>query len=119
MILVLGGAASGKRAWVKTLGYTEADMADAQMDERPVLYNLQALVARDPANADAFLEALLEKRVVICNEVGSGVIPAAPQMRETREAVGRLCILLAQCAEKVVRMVCGIPAVIREAEKTV
>ena len=41
-------------------------------------------------------------------------MPDAPHVeRRGREAVGRLCVRLAQRAECVVRMVCGIPTVIK------
>ena len=59
------------------------------------------------------LEPLCEKRAVLCCEVGSGVIPIDYETRLGREAVGRLCVRLAQRAECVVRMVCGIPTVIK------
>lgn len=113
MVLVIGAAASGKREYVKTLGYNDGDLADAVLDARPVLYNLQALVAKDPRNAPKLLPELLKKQVVICNEVGSGVIPVEKSERETREQTGRLCIQLAQKADCVVRLVCGIPTVIK------
>lgn len=114
MILIVGGMASGKRGYAMArLGYGPEQMADGVLDERPVLYNLQDLVARDPsATADLF-DALAGKEVVICNEVGSGVIPADPRQRAEREATGRLCNRLAVSAEEVVRMVCGIPTVIK------
>jgi len=109
MILVIGGTASGKRTYVQSLGYAVSAIADAELDSRPVLMNLQELVARDPVNAETLLPLLLNKDVVICNETGCGVIPTDIQERATREAVGKLCILLAQNADKVIRMVCGIP----------
>lgn len=114
MILVIGGAFSGKREYAKSLGYKDSDMADAVLDEKPVLYNLQNLVAASFCNEQTLLEELLFKSVVICNEVGSGIIPIDKHESETREATGRLCIILAQNAEKVVRIVCGIPTVIKE-----
>lgn len=113
MILVIGAAASGKLDYVKQLGYTDAEIADAVIDEKAVLYNLQALVMNDPAAAPQLLPALLAKEVVICDEVGSGVIPIVLQERAAREQCGRLCILLAQQAEQVVRLICGIPTVLK------
>ena len=115
MIFVIGGLASGKRAYVtKTYGYQDSEMADAVLDERPVLYNLQELVAARPDEADALLSALLQKRVVICNEVGCGVVPIGRAERQAREATGRVCVALAEKAEKVVRVCCGIPTIIKE-----
>lgn len=113
MILIVGGAASGKREYAISLGYGEANMADGVLDSRPVIYNLQALVAREASRADELIPYLLKKEVVICDEVGSGVIPTDRAEREGREQTGRLLIKLAQNADAVVRLVCGIPTVIK------
>ena len=113
MILITGGAGSGKRGFARTLGYTDMDMADAALDGRPVIFHTERLTMADPGSVAALRRALKEKEIVICSEVGSGVIPLDPRERRGREATGRLCILLAQDAEAVVRMVCGIPCVIK------
>lgn len=115
MLLIIGGEGSGKRSFAGTLGYSPRDMADAVLDERPVLFHLEQLVFRDPDAADALLPQLLRKEAVLCNEVGSGVIPVDRRELLGREATGRLCILLAQQADCVVRMVSGIPTVIKGA----
>ena len=115
MILVIGGLASGKRDFIKTeYGYSDKDMADAVINECPVLFNLQDLVAARLADADTLLPDLLEKQIVICNEVGCGIVPIDKADRAAREATGRLCLALAQKAEKVVRVYCGIPTAIKE-----
>ena len=113
MILILGGAASGKHTYLTSLGYGSEDIADGVLDGRRALYGLEKLVAADPARADDLLPALLEKEVVSCCEVGSGVIPMHFEQRRAREATGRLCVQLAARADKVVRMVAGIPMVIK------
>ena len=61
----------------------------------------------------SLLPDLLQKEVVACCEVGSGVIPLQYAQRQAREATGRLCVQLAAHAEKVIRMVAGIPVVIK------
>ena len=113
MLLIVGGEGSGKKTFARSLGYTDDDIADAKLNERPVLYHLEQMVFADPESADTLLAALEGKKVVICNEVGSGVIPANRAERAGREATGRLCVLLAQKANCVVRMVSGIPTVIK------
>lgn len=113
MILVVGGAFSGKREYVKSLGFEDSEIADAVIDEKPVLYNLQDLIRKTSLSEELLKEKLLAKSVVICNEVGSGIIPLDKNEREIREKTGRMCIILAQKAEKVVRLVCGIPTVIK------
>ena len=115
MVLILGGMAAGKRTYAReALGYSDADMADAVLDGRPVIYNVQNLVGRDPERSMALLDALAKKEAVICNEVGGGIIPMSPEGRAAREATGRLCIELAKRANKVVRLVCGIPTILKE-----
>lgn len=114
MILVVGGAFSGKRDYVLAhLGYSPDDLADGVLDDRPVLYNLHKIVLASPGDAPGLLPALLQKAVVVCDEVGAGVVPIDRAEREGREAVGRLCIELAKRADRVIRLVCGIPQVIK------
>ena len=68
------------------------------------------------ANADD-LTALADKlsafRVVIATEVGGGVVPTDERQRRSREAAGRLACLLAQRADTVVRVRCGLPQVLK------
>ncbi len=114
MVLVIGGAGSGKLDYVKSLGYSERDIANGLLDARKVVYNLQNIVFENPDRAAELLDALFTKEVVICDEVGSGVVPLTARERQAREMTGRLCIRLAARAERVVRLVCGIPVVIKE-----
>ena len=113
MILILGGAASGKRTYLASLGYKPEDIADGVLDDKKVLYGLEKLVSADPEGAAGLLPALLQKEAVACCEVGSGVIPLRYEQRRAREATGRLCVQLAARADKVIRLVSGIPIVIK------
>lgn len=126
MILIIGSEASGKREYVKSLGYTDDMISECIDDNRPVLYGLHKIVAADPEKirntlsrienlpadkinpADQWLTNLLGKEIIVCNEVGSGIIPMLASERMYREQTGRLCTLLASRAEHVIRMVCGI-----------
>lgn len=113
MILIVGGEGSGKRSFARSLGFAPEDMADGVLDARPVLFHLEQLVFAAPEESEALLEPLLQKQAVLCCEVGSGVIPVSRQERLGREATGRLCVRLAREADCVVRMVCGLPQVIK------
>lgn len=113
MTLITGAAASGKRTYVKSLGYREEDMSPEPDSPAPVLVGLENLVYRNPMAAEELLPRLLEKEVVVCDEVGGGIIPADYHERMSREQTGRLCVLLAQRAARVVRLVCGIPIVLK------
>lgn len=111
MILIVGGIASGKRTFARSLDFADAQMADATLDERPVVFNAQDLVSRDmtPEGVRTLADALADKSCVISCEVGSGVVPVDAGMRRERELSGRLAIELAARARLVIRMVCGIP----------
>lgn len=114
MILIVGGRGAGKREYAKrALGCSDEEISEGVLDENPVLAGLQDIVAKDPKGSAALLPLLIQKKAVICDEVGSGIIPMTQEGRETREAVGRLCIMLAGEAESVVRIVCGIPQKIK------
>lgn len=108
MILVVGGIASGKRSYVRSLGYDDAQMSESLASDAPVLLALEELLRKGPLSSDE-REALMRKRVVVCCEVGQGVVPMDAGERAWRELVGRTCAELASRSERVVRLVCGIP----------
>ena len=109
MVLILGGAGAGKKEYARSLGFSDADFTTDVSDGKPVLYDLDTIVR----GADVPLDALLQKKLILCREVGSGVIPMDPKEREWREAVGRLCCALAKEATAVVRVVAGIPVALK------
>ncbi len=113
MILIVGGEGAGKRSFAESLGYPRSEMADGVLDDSRAVFHVERMVAERLEEAPALLEPLCKKEVVICCEVGSGIIPAEYEQRRIREATGRLCVQLAQRADTVVRMVCGIPTVIK------
>ncbi|WP_417341205.1 bifunctional adenosylcobinamide kinase/adenosylcobinamide-phosphate guanylyltransferase, partial [Evtepia gabavorous] len=45
--------------------------------------------------------------------VGGGVVPVDPVQRQNREAAGRLACLLAQRADRVIRVFCGLPQALK------
>lgn len=113
MILVIGGIASGKRTYVRSLGYDDAQMDSDPSSDRPVLLELDELLRAGALDSQT-TKALLRKDVIVCCEVGQGVVPMDAGERAWRELVGRTCALFAEQAEKVVRLVCGIPVVIKD-----
>ena len=116
MILVTGGVASGKRTYVSSLGYSPDDFAQAVLDERPVVYDAQELVRNvdeQDASFGEIADHLTSKSVVICTEVGAGIVPLDKGQRLFRERAGRLTAMLAARADAVVRMVCGIPSIVK------
>ena len=108
MILVVGGEGAGKREFVRSLGYAQM----SQSLDAPVVFHAEKLV-RTQEDVPAVLEQLRQKQVVILSEVGSGVIPVERERVLAREAAGRLGVLLAKEASCVVRIVCGIPTILK------
>ena len=121
MMLVVGGAHSGKRTFVREkLGFAADDFVDAaQLAEGVVpavfagrvAYRAEELVRT--LDADRALERLIGFDAVILTLVGSGVVPMRAEDAQWRERAGRLGCALAARADVVVRMTCGIPQVIK------
>ena len=51
--------------------------------------------------------------ILIATEVGGGVVPMDAAERAAREAAGRLACLLAERADCVVQIFCGLPTVLK------
>ena len=107
MIYIFGPYAAGKREYVReTFGYTEADFSTKAEDNCRVLYDAQQLASK-VGNRPEELEKLAEQ---LCRK---DVVPIDAAEREAREAAGRLSILLAKRAQKVIRVWCGLPESLR------
>ncbi len=114
MILIIGGVGQGKLDYVlKKTGYSQSDVADSPQAglKKPIFSGLERW-------ADLDENAILEKNpdvIFICAEVGCGVVPANPEERIWREKVGRLCCRLAERADTVERIFCGMPMILKGA----
>ncbi|MGL5381630.1 bifunctional adenosylcobinamide kinase/adenosylcobinamide-phosphate guanylyltransferase [Clostridium sp.] len=58
------------------------------------------------------LESLKDK-IIICDEISSGIVPLKKEERFWREETGRILQLLSKNSEKVTRIFFGIPTVIK------
>ena len=120
MIVVTGGVASGKKTFLEDCGVDLTCVFDARdsqastvsLADAAVVFHVEELV-REGALARGVFEQLLSKQVLTCTEVGSGVIPLTWDDRQFRERAGSLSSSLAKEADCVVRMVCGIPVVLK------
>lgn len=116
MILVTGACSSGKRTFVRSLGYEWDAMVDARdclWEDARVVYNAQELVRNPEADLELLFDCLKNKQVVVCTEVGCGIVPLERADRVWREHAGRLSCMLADEANAVVRMVCGIAVTLK------
>lgn len=107
MILITGPLYSGKSGLARTF------LPDGASFEDAVCRNAQAL-AESRDDLSALADELAQRyRIVTVTEVGGGVVPLDAGQRAAREAAGRLSCLLAQRADTVVRVFCGIPMVLK------
>ena len=109
MVLIIGGAAQGKLDFARReLGVVA--WSDGTIGNENCIYNLHRALRQQP-EADTALEAWLEAHpegVVICDEVGCGVVPMDREEHAWREQVGRTCCRLAERAAAVYRVTCGL-----------
>ena len=111
MVLIVGGMAQGKLDFARReLGVTA--WSEGAPGEADCVYGLQQAIRETPD----WREALARWReahpdgVIICDEVGCGVVPLDRDERAWRELVGRICCELAEQAAAVYRVCCGLGA---------
>lgn len=66
---------------------------------------------RQGADPEAAIEEFLREHpdcILICDEIGNGIVPMEAEERNYRERTGRILERLAAQADEVVRVVCGI-----------
>lgn len=127
MELYVGGMAQGKLSYVKEK-YKEKPLticdlsAMEQVNEQwiteimtsDVLYGFHHLVKRcveQEIDVYPILEELFVATpsvIIICDEVGAGIVPMKREERMYRELVGRTCCEIAKQAEVVERVLCGM-----------
>lgn len=110
MVFITGPLYSGKKTFVKEWLHW-----DEEALSQNAVWDVQEL-AVGCDNLEQLAEELSKKQVVIATEVGGGIVPATAKEREAREAAGRLACLLAKKADRVIRIFCGIPTVLKEEE---
>lgn len=118
MKLIVGGAACGKEQWAaEVYGVTPLCCTPDEALLRPAVAAFQDTLRKVGVDElDAYIARLIERNpgaIVLCDEVGMGVIPLAREDRVWREKVGRACCLLQKASDTVVRVVCGLPQVLK------
>lgn len=105
MILVIGGAAQGKKEYVKE---------HFKQQEGPVFEDLHLWIRkriREGGNPEQEILSYVDNHkncILISDEVGNGIVPVDAFEREYRERTGRIQVELAKRADEVIRVLCGI-----------
>ena len=102
-----GAYSDGRRPdQVRFVSRLEEDLA------RRGIWEVQNLAGQEE-DLEKLAKNLAQYEVVIATEVGGGVVPVDPVQRQNREAAGRLACLLAQRADRVIRVFCGLPQALK------
>ena len=108
MILMVGGAGQGMFPCAQALfGFRPEDAAPGG----PVWDSFHLAVReclRRGEDTAALVEQAAQKELILCQEVGCGIVPLEPFERDWREQTGRICTRLAAASRKVYRVILGI-----------
>jgi adenosylcobinamide kinase/adenosylcobinamide-phosphate guanylyltransferase len=130
MKLVIGGCFQGKRDYVqKTWKIPNEQIADGntcsllEAIHYPVIDALDQLIYRTMnlpwEEICEWIDCYCKQHpdsILICCEVGCGVVPIDRHERDYRERLGRICCLLAERADFVARIYCGLAQILKQEE---
>ena len=122
MKLVIGGTAQGKLEYVLLKYDVQKNMVwdgvlpnDRKLNKNIVVINhfhqwVKSRMVSGGCPEDEIMSFLdcNEDCIIICDEIGNGIVPIDPFEREYRERTGRILVQLAKRAEEVERIICGI-----------
>lgn len=121
MHLIIGGYAQGKLVYARQkYNVSDDEICDGAVEDFEIckgrrIYNHLHLYLRRKMEQTDDLSGLMEQFlrenpscILICDEVGNGIVPVAETERTYRETVGRMLCLAAERSESVERILCGI-----------
>ncbi|MCM1284061.1 MAG: bifunctional adenosylcobinamide kinase/adenosylcobinamide-phosphate guanylyltransferase [Muribaculaceae bacterium] len=106
MKLVIGGAAQGKLEYVVNKYASQENVVIVNRLHQWVRRRMESGGCPE-AEIMSYVDSH-EDCIIICDEIGNGIVPVEPFEREYRECVGRILVQLAGRAEEVERILCGI-----------
>ena len=120
MIFIYGGAYQGKLEFAKErFGLSDGDIyycsdADGFLTAKKCINGYHSMILSqldagvDPLGYLSENAGLLKDKIIICDDISSGVVPMGEDMRRFREAAGRCATFLSKNADEVWRVFCGI-----------
>lgn len=119
MRFIVGKFAQGKLNYtLKKYGFKIDDVCNLEDEKpdfsKPILYNFHVLAedlmksGRKPSEYVQENIDLLRNKIIISDDIGGGVVPIDKTDREYREVAGRLNCAVAEYADSVERIFCGI-----------
>ncbi|WP_411170721.1 bifunctional adenosylcobinamide kinase/adenosylcobinamide-phosphate guanylyltransferase [Clostridium sp. MB05] len=129
LVLIFGGAYSGKLHWVKDnfnikeaeIYYCGSSNNSKEIDfSKKVINNFHkftyeiTLDDKDPLEYIIDNEKLFDNKIIICDDISEGIVPLKKEERLWRENTGKCLQYLSKKSNKVYRIFCGIPMVIKD-----
>lgn len=126
MKMIIGGAFQGKTLLTKKI-YPDIDWVNGADADWEMIASAQGILCfhefirkemKNGNDVSELAERLIQVNpqvLLVSDEVGYGVVPIDAFDRAYREAVGRVCTKLAAYSTQVMRVVCGIGTVIKDA----
>ncbi|HIY22305.1 MAG TPA: bifunctional adenosylcobinamide kinase/adenosylcobinamide-phosphate guanylyltransferase [Candidatus Flavonifractor merdigallinarum] len=116
MMLFIGGRAQGKAAYAAAhTGCTPQPCATPEEAlNSPAIDQFHLLcraILEGGGDLSAFVETLVAQNpdtVVVCDEIGLGIVPLDPFERRWREETSRALCRLAEVSQRVERVCCGL-----------
>mgnify|MGYP000884520578 FL=1 len=115
MVLIIGGRASGKRdVALKRFGLEAQAVSPEKALHTPCIDQFHEIIRQLLARGEdsgQYVEKLMQQNpeaIILCDEIGMGIVPLSRDDRAWREAVGRACCRIAAQASQVIRVVCGL-----------
>ena len=124
MILVFGGAYNGKKDFIKEkFNINEEDIfycSDGEIDfSKKVICGLHKFTYNNTLKNKSSLEYIKENinlfkdKIIITDEISSGIVPLKKEERMWREETGRCLQYLSKESSCIYRIFCGIPTIIK------
>lgn len=125
MRLYFGGAYNGKLKYVKeTYNIKDEDIFFCYEDKidfsKKIICGLDKLIYFNAINEKESLKFFKENlerlrdKIIICDEISSGIVPLKKEERYWREETGRVLQLLTKESNYVCRIFCGLPMVLKD-----
>ncbi len=118
MRLIIGGIGQGKLHYTLEAYHMQPEQVALDFEtatDKRIFYRFQQAVEKslsDGKSPESQLKDLIQRNpdlIILCDEVGCGVVPINRKERHWREITGRLCCQIAEQAESVERVFCGLP----------
>lgn len=132
MVLIIGGAYQGKLDYaMNEYELTDEDVFTCDENstavgfdekvidhfERYIFALIKAGQVPERAVGMQIRAGRYKNKIIICDDISQGVVPMDKTERAWREGVGRTMVKVSEQADKVVRLFCGIPEVLKDDSK--